>query len=122
MCPSAIWSHVRRALDWDLSRLHVTPEERSAFVARGALSEVTQRYLAWRRSALRVACPVLFLLAGLATLDLCLEDFSGFTRLGVAWLVLHVVAPWALALATLLAALAPAGPFFSWRILGVGWL
>lgn len=73
---------VTRALNWDLSKVPVEPDEEAKLLANGVDDEDARRYIAWRRSVLLVVAPPTLLFAVLATFSFLSRDRSSYTELG----------------------------------------
>lgn len=74
--------HVQRARNWNLQDTTITDRERTQLEALGVRDQTTQRYYAWRRSALIVMLLPLVITAVLAGIDLADLDTTGMTALG----------------------------------------
>ena len=61
--------HLKRAVDWNVSDLPISPRERTQLEAAGVVEPRMQALLAWRRSTLLVALPILLLGVVLAVVD-----------------------------------------------------
>ncbi len=82
-----IGTHLKRAIDWNVADVIVTPREAQTLSAAG-IDQRLQGLFAWRRSTLLVALPLLLLSVVLAFVQSAQTDTSGLTGVGdlVVWL------------------------------------
>ena len=114
-------THIRRAMSWDLRWLSVTPGEQATLRARGTQHPSLHRYFAWRRSVLFVTFLPALLLAILGTIDTVEGDHSALSALGRICFGLFILAPYAMPVSVVIAALTWANQRWSGRTLVVGW-
>jgi len=77
---------LKRALDWDMNQVEITPRERQQLVAADVAGPRLQGLLAWRRSCLMLAMPVLLLTVALSAWEAARTDTEAFTGFGKLWL------------------------------------
>lgn len=75
--------HALRAYSWQLSDAPMLDGEPERLEASGVTSEVAQRYIAWRRSALMVALPMLAVTSLLALTTLFAQETDALNSFGV---------------------------------------
>ncbi|GAB2462022.1 hypothetical protein [Jatrophihabitans fulvus] len=78
---AGLWTHIRRAVDWNVAQVVVSPKERVALEQAGIFDRL-QGMFAWRRSSLMVALPVLLLSVILSVVDAAKADTEYLTGLG----------------------------------------
>lgn len=78
-------THLKRAIDWNVSEVVITPSERRQLEAAGVHEPRMQGLLAWRRSTLLVAIPVLLLSLALSVQQVVDAGSDGFTGVGQVW-------------------------------------
>ncbi|MCL2780905.1 MAG: hypothetical protein FWD74_05350 [Actinomycetia bacterium] len=76
-----IGTHFKRAIGWNLAEIVVTPREQASLNASG-VAPVLHGLLAWRRSTLIIATPILLLSVILAMTKAAQADVSSLTSLG----------------------------------------
>ena len=83
-----IGMHLKRAIDWNVSDLAVSPRERAQLEAAGVVEPRMQALLAWRRSTMLVALPILVLGVVLSFVSAGKQATDGLSGLGtlVQWL------------------------------------
>jgi len=90
---ASAWTHLKRAIDWDVADVVVTPRETRKLSARGVEPRL-QPLFAWRRSCMLVALP--FLLVGVvlsfieakdrpSPTSFATGDSGGYTSFGKLW-------------------------------------
>jgi hypothetical protein len=82
---ASIADHLRRGLDWDMNQVEVTPREREQLIEANVIGPRLQGLLAWRRSCLLIALPVLVLSVILSGKEAVDTETEGFTSLGELW-------------------------------------
>jgi hypothetical protein len=80
----SLWTHLKRALGWNLARVSLATSERQALEAAGVSVAAAQHYAAWRRSLLAVALVPTVAVLGLAILDALDGGMAGLLPLGIA--------------------------------------
>jgi hypothetical protein len=75
-------THLKRAIDWNVAEVVVTPREHQALVAAG-IEDRLQGLFAWRRSSLLIALPLLVLSVILSFVQAGQTDTEGETGLGM---------------------------------------
>ncbi|MDT4925310.1 MAG: hypothetical protein QOG01_3023 [Pseudonocardiales bacterium] len=82
-----VGTHLKRAIDWNVAEVVVTPREAHTLTAAG-IEQRLQGLFAWRRSSLLVALPFLILSVILSFWDAGHTDTSGLSGIGtlVNWL------------------------------------
>jgi hypothetical protein len=113
--------NLRRAFTWNLREISVSETEQKQFVAGGAAHPTLQRYLAWRRSVLLVVCLPAALLA-LVNMAESLADTSDLSGFGRLWLTLQILAPFAIPVTVVGAAMTWADQRLSRRLIVCGWV
>jgi len=80
-------THLKRAFDWNLAEIVVTPKEQQQLAAAGVEPRM-QGLFAWRRSTLLVALPLLLLSVVLSFVQAGQTELAGYTELGklINWL------------------------------------
>jgi hypothetical protein len=90
---ASAWTHLKRAIDWDVADVVVTPRETRKLSAAG-IEPRLQPLFAWRRSCLLVALPFLVLGVVLSFIEakdhpsptsFATGDSGGYTQFGKLW-------------------------------------
>lgn len=79
---AGLWTHLRRAVDWNVAQVTVAPRERQALEIAGIFDRL-QGLFVWRRSSLLVALPVLLLSAILSFSSAADTNTTNLSGLGV---------------------------------------
>jgi len=85
---ATIGMHLKRAIDWNVSDVMLSPREKTQLDAAGVGEPRMQAFLAWRRSTMLMALPILLLGVILSFVDAGKKGTDGRTDLGnlVLWL------------------------------------
>jgi hypothetical protein len=113
--------HFKRAMEWNLHDMPVTPAETEELVALGVDDEDARRYHAWRRSVLWTVFAGGVVTAVLGTISAAATEGPQRTQLGGSVEVLRVLAFWVIPIYAWLAARVWARHRRSRRLLTIGW-
>jgi hypothetical protein len=85
-----VTTHLRRAIDWNVAEVRVSPREQAALQAAGVEPRLHGLF-AWRRSTLLVAMPILLVSVVLSLIEAADLDSEGFNAFGKVWLFLPTI-------------------------------
>lgn len=98
--------HFKRAVDWNLSRIEMLPDERAQLLANGVDDDNAGRFLLWRRSVLIAVAPITAFSVFLALLSIVTGDraWTQYSAFGIIVDILRLASLFALPVAAFMAA------------------